>query len=110
MEACHRAGIRQVVLDAGFGFAKTVEQNYTLFAHLNTLAGLGAPLLVGISRKTMVWKPLGITPDEALTPTAALHLQALLQGAHILRVHDVEAARQMIKLYGMIKKNLTFAQ
>ena len=103
MEACHRMGVRQVILDPGFGFAKTVPQNYTLFRHIETVAGLGAPLLVGISRKTMLWKPLGITPDEALTATAALHLQALLQGAHILRVHDVDAARQVIKLYELIK-------
>jgi dihydropteroate synthase len=96
-------GIRQVILDPGFGFAKTTAQNYTLFNHIEAMASLGAPLLVGISRKTMLWKPLGITPGEALTATSALHLQALLQGAHILRVHDMEAARQMIKLCEMIK-------
>jgi dihydropteroate synthase len=108
MEACARAGIQQVILDPGFGFAKTVEQNYTLFRSIATMATLGAPLLVGISRKTMLWKPLGITPETALTATSALHLQALLQGAHILRVHDVAAARQMIKLCELIK-NRTFA-
>jgi dihydropteroate synthase len=102
-EACHSLGIRQVILDPGFGFAKTTAQNYALFNHIGAMIGLGAPLLVGISRKTMLWKPLGITPDEALTATSALLLQALLQGAHILRVHDVEAARQMMKLCEMIK-------
>ncbi|MDR3184347.1 MAG: dihydropteroate synthase [Prevotellaceae bacterium] len=103
MEACVRMGIRQVILDPGFGFAKTVEQNYTLFRNIAAMTAMGAPLLVGISRKTMLWKPLGITPDDALTATSALHLQALLQGAHILRVHDVEAARQMIKLWELTK-------
>lgn len=103
MEVCNRMGIRQVILDPGFGFAKTVKQNYMLFHHLETMVGLGAPLLVGISRKTMLWKPLGITPEEALMATAALHLQALLQGAHILRVHDVAAAKQMITLCGLLK-------
>ncbi|MDR0737746.1 MAG: dihydropteroate synthase [Prevotellaceae bacterium] len=103
MEVCNRMGIRQVMLDPGFGFAKTVKQNYTLFRHIETIVALGAPVLVGISRKTMLWKPLDITPGEALTATAALHLQALLQGAHILRVHDVAEAKQMIKLYGLLK-------
>jgi dihydropteroate synthase len=103
MEACTRMGVRQVMLDPGFGFAKTVKQNYELFRRIGIIAGLGAPVLVGVSRKTMLWKPLGITPEEALTATAALHLQALLQGAHILRVHDVAAARQMIKLCGLLK-------
>jgi dihydropteroate synthase len=103
MEACTQMGVRQVILDPGFGFAKTVAQNYTLFHHIKTMVGLGAPVLVGISRKTMLWKPLGITPEEALTATSALHLQALLQGAHMLRVHDVEAAKQMITLFGLIK-------
>ncbi|MDR2802248.1 MAG: dihydropteroate synthase [Prevotellaceae bacterium] len=103
MEDCGRMGVRQVILDPGFGFAKTVEQNYILFNHIETIIDLGAPMLVGISRKTMVWKPLGITPEEALTATSALHLQALLQGAHILRVHDVAAAKQMVKLCEMIK-------
>jgi dihydropteroate synthase len=102
-EACHDLGIQQVILDPGFGFAKTTAQNYALFNQIGAMIGLGAPLLVGLSRKTMLWKPLDITPDEALTATSALHLQALLQGAHILRVHDVEAARQMMKLCEMIK-------
>jgi dihydropteroate synthase len=103
MEACHRTGVRQVILDPGFGFAKTVTQNYTLFRHIADMANMGAPLLVGISRKTMLWKPLSLTPDDVLIPTAALHLQALLQGAHILRVHDVEATAQMVKLYDLLE-------
>ena len=93
------AGVQQLIIDPGFGFAKTVAQNYLLFSRLKDFTRLNAPLLVGISRKTMVWKPLGITPKEALSATSALHLQALLNGAAILRVHDVAEAVQIIKLY-----------
>ncbi|MDR3236419.1 MAG: dihydropteroate synthase [Prevotellaceae bacterium] len=98
---CRKLGIAQVIIDPGFGFAKTVAQNYELFNHIKDMATLDVPLLVGISRKTMIWKALGITPDTALTATSALHLQALLQGAHILRVHDVKEARQMVRLFGI---------
>jgi dihydropteroate synthase len=97
------AGIKQVILDPGFGFAKTVEQNYHLFNHLKDFKALNVPLLVGISRKTMIWKPLEITPDKALSATSALHLQALLNGASILRVHDVAEAVQVVKLYHCLK-------
>jgi len=100
------AGIQQVIIDPGFGFAKTVEQNYLLFNHLQDFKVLKAPLLVGISRKKMVWEPLGITPDEALSATSALHLQALLKGATILRVHDVAAAVQVVKLFRHMSANL----
>ncbi len=94
----HAAGITNVIIDPGFGFAKTVEQNYALLRHLNEFTALGAPLLVGVSRKGMLWKPLEISPAEALCATSAINLQALLQGAKILRVHDVKEAKQMIKL------------
>lgn len=100
---CHIAGIQQVILDPGFGFAKTVEQNYRLFNHIKSFTTLGGPVLVGISRKTMIWKPLGIKPENSLSATSALHLQALLQGASILRVHDVPETIQAVKLWQMIK-------
>jgi len=100
------AGIQQVIIDPGFGFAKTVEQNYLLFNHLQDFKVLKAPLLVGISRKKMVWEPLSITPDEALNATSALHLQALLKGAAILRVHDVAAAVEVVKLFRRMSANL----
>jgi dihydropteroate synthase len=102
-EECHKAGIKQLILAPGFGFAKTVAQNYRLFNHIKTLTELNMPLLIGISRKTMIWRPLEITPEQALSATAALHLQALLQGASILRVHDVKETKQIIKLWELIK-------
>jgi len=104
--ALRKAGIQQVIIDPGFGFAKTVEQNYLLFNRLQDFNLLQAPLLVGISRKTMIWKPLGITPEEALSATSALHLQALLKGASILRVHDVAEATRVIKLYQYLQSEL----
>ena len=98
-------GIKNWILDPGFGFAKTVEQNYELLAGLHKLRALGQPLLVGVSRKSMIYKPLAITPDEALAATQALHWEALRQGATLLRVHDVEEAVRTIKLYEEFSKN-----
>lgn len=98
-------GIRQLIVDPGFGFAKTVEQNYRLFNRLQDFKSLGQPLLIGISRKSMIYKLLDITPEEALSATSALHLQALLNGASILRAHDVAEAVQMIKLYQYLHIN-----
>lgn len=98
------AGVRDYIIDPGFGFSKSIEDNYRLFANLGKLRELGKPMLVGISRKSMIYKPLGITPEEALPATSALHLQALLQGADILRVHDVREAKQCVQLYGSIMR------
>ena len=99
-------GIKEYIMDPGFGFAKNMEQNYTLFkgmpqmkSEIAGFAGVERKLLVGISRKGMIWKPLGITPDEALAGTCAMNLQALLLGADILRVHDVAEAVQCVKLW-----------
>ena len=97
-------GLERVALDPGFGFAKTVEQNYELLDGLHKLKELGLPLLVGVSRKSMIYKPLGITPDEALAATQAVHWEALRQGATILRVHDVREAVETIKLYEKFTK------
>jgi dihydropteroate synthase len=94
----HEAGIRDVILDPGFGFAKTREQNFELLQHLDYFRMLSKPLLVGLSRKSMIWKTLNITPAEALNGTTALNTIALLKGADILRVHDVKEALQIIKL------------
>ncbi len=101
LQVIKKAGIelKRVALDPGFGFAKTVEQNYALLAGLHKLKELGQPLLVGVSRKSMIYKPLGITPDEALVATQAVHWEALRQGATLLRVHDVKEAVETIKLY-----------
>ena len=107
LSAMEQAGIERsrVALDPGFGFAKTVEQNYELLAGLHRLSRLGQPLLVGVSRKSMIYKPLGITPDEALAPTQAVHWEALRQGATLLRVHDVAEAVQTLQLYERFSEN-----
>ena len=107
LTAIEKAGIdrNRVALDPGFGFAKTVEQNYELLAGLHRLTALKRPLLVGVSRKSMIYKPLGITPDEALAATQAVHWEALRQGATLLRVHDVAEAVATIKLYEKFTEN-----
>ena len=89
-------GVADVIVDPGFGFAKTLDQNYEMMANLESFAILGRPVLVGVSRKSMITKLLGITADEALVPTAVLGAFALDRGAAILRVHDVKAARQSV--------------
>lgn len=92
-------GVNDVILDVGFGFAKTQAQNYELLSRLDAFRIFGLPLLVGISRKSMVWKLLDITAEDALNGTTALHMVALIKGASILRVHDVKEAKQVIDLY-----------
>ena len=95
-------GVSDIIVDVGLGFAKTVDQNFQLLRHLSFFKSLEAPLLVGVSRKSMIHKTLNCTPEDALLGTAALHMQALLQGASILRVHDAGAARQVIQLYNKL--------
>lgn len=85
-------GVKEWILDPGFGFSKTVEQNWEMLHALSELQIFGKPILVGISRKSMIWKRFGITPEEALPATRDAHLLALRQGADILRVHDVAEA------------------
>ncbi len=96
------AGVKSWILDPGFGFAKTVEQNYELLDNLEAFGALGRPVLVGLSRKSMIYKPLGIGPEDSLSGTQALLIAALERGADILRVHDVKAAAQTVKLYKML--------
>ena len=98
-EKADRCAVRDWVLDPGFGFAKTIDQNYQLLSQLDRLAALGRPILVGVSRKSMIYKYFGITPEESLAATQVLHLKALQQGASILRVHDVAEARRTVALY-----------
>ena len=105
LDELHSAGITDVVIDPGFGFAKTLEQNYSLMDRLHRLNDLGAPILVGISRKSMIYKLLSCTPAEALNGTTALHLEALRQGAKILRVHDTREAVEVIKIYNQLNKS-----
>ncbi len=96
---CHDAGIRNIIIDPGFGFGKTVEHNFELLGMLGTFRSIGRPILVGLSRKSMVCKPLKVNPEHALNGTTALNMVALMNGANILRVHDVKEAMQTITLY-----------
>lgn len=95
-------GVSDWIADPGFGFAKTAEQNYRLLLSLEEFAVLGRPVLVGISRKSFIYRPLGKGPEDVLTATQALHMAALERGADILRVHDVAAARETLSLYRML--------
>lgn len=99
LKALDALKVKDIVIDPGFGFAKTVRQNFELLKRMNELQVLDRPLLAGVSRKAMVWKTLGITPQEALNGTTAVHWEALRQGALILRAHDVREAVQTLKLY-----------
>lgn len=92
-------GVADVIVDPGFGFGKTLGQNFELMRNLEAFSALGCPVLVGVSRKSMICKSLGITPDEALTGTEALNTIALTRGAAFLRVHDVADAVRTLKLY-----------
>lgn len=94
-----RADIGEWILDPGFGFAKSIEQNYELLAHLDEVLVPGHRTLVGLSRKSMIYKPLGITPEESLPQTQVLNLAALERGADILRVHDVAEAVRTVATY-----------
>ena len=96
-----RAGIarERILLDPGFGFAKTTEQNYALLRGLHRLCAEGLPVVAGVSRKSMIWKVLECTPDESLAGTLALEWECLRQGAQVLRVHDVRAAADMVRLF-----------
>lgn len=93
-------GIKDIIADPGFGFGKTIAHNFELLKGLSYLRHLNRPLMTGLSRKATVYKPLGITPEEALNGTTVLHTIALLNGARILRVHDVKEAVQAVKLVG----------
>lgn len=98
LTALRTLGIRDVILDPGFGFAKTPAQNFDLLSHLDAFNQFDEPILVGLSRKTTIWKTLGITANEALNGTTVLNTAALLKGASILRVHDVREAVEAVKL------------
>lgn len=99
-------GVERIILDPGFGFAKSLEQNYELLANLNRLCAMGYPVLAGVSRKSMIYKLLGVTPAEALNGTTALHWEALRQGATILRVHDTQEAVEVVKIFNKYEENV----
>lgn len=97
-----RAGVKDIILDPGFGFGKTAGHNFEMLRRFREFRTLGLPLLAGLSRKSMIWKTLMITPSEALNGTAALNMAALTGGASILRVHDVMEAKQVVTLFEKI--------
>lgn len=102
VEQLHLLGVSDIILDPGFGFSKTLDQNYSLMKHLEEFQEFKLPLLVGISRKSMIFKLLGTTPEESLNGTTVLNTFALLNGANILRVHDVKAAVEAVKIVNKI--------
>lgn len=100
-----QAGVHDIIVDPGFGFAKTVGQNYSLLAALDMFHQTGCPVLAGLSRKTMLWKPLGIAPEEAGDATVAANTLAIANGADILRVHDVRPAVQACRIFSLLSRN-----
>ncbi|MES2648381.1 MAG: dihydropteroate synthase [Bacteroidota bacterium] len=98
IHVCKEAGIKDVIVDPGFGFAKTIAHNFELLREISLLKMLDKPILLGISRKSTIYKTLGITAEEALNGTSVLHTIGLLNGANILRVHDVKEAIEVVKL------------
>lgn len=103
LDLLRQVGVKDVLLDLGFGFAKNLDQNYELLKHLEVFHMFKLPILIGVSRKSMIYKSLDCTADEALNGTTILHTAALLKGASILRVHDVKEATQVITLCEKIK-------
>ena len=99
----HSLGVSDIIIDPGFGFSKTIDQNYELMEHLGDFGMFELPLLVGISRKSMLWKYLGITVENALNGTTVLNTIALQKGADILRVHDVKEAVEVVKICGKLR-------
>lgn len=98
MKQCYAAGIADIILDPGFGFSKTPDQNFQLIRKTSSFVALGKPVLIGVSRKSTIYKTLGISAEEALNGSTVLHTAALLGGAHIIRTHDVKEAMEAIKL------------
>jgi len=105
LQALNALNVSDVLIDVGFGFGKTIDQNYDLLRNLQTFKLLDCPLVLALSRKTMFWKLLNTTPEEALYATLAAESYALLQGVNILRVHDVKATKDIIKIIEKIKEN-----
>lgn len=101
IKAAREAGVIDLAIDLGFGFSKTIEQNFELFQQMTDFHLFDLPILVGVSRKSMIYNSLGISTDEALNGTTALHMAALMKGASILRVHDVKEAVETVKLFDL---------
>ena len=98
-------GVKDILVDPGFGFGKSLQQNYALMSHLEEFSMFDAPILVGVSRKSMITRLLGISPDDALNGTTVLNTVALMKGASVLRVHDVRAAREAVEVFTMLNHN-----
>ena len=105
IDQCKQAGIRDIIIDPGFGFGKTMDQNFTLLKQLSVFKMLDKPILAGLSRKSMVYKTLGIGVDESLNGSSVLNTIALLQGASIIRVHDVKEAMEAVSLFVAFEKS-----
>lgn len=103
IKAAREAGVIDLAIDLGFGFSKTIEQNFELFQQMSDFHLFDLPVLVGVSRKSMIYKSLDITSEEALNGTTALHMAALMKGAGILRVHDVKEAVEAVRLFQLIQ-------
>ncbi|MUU78035.1 dihydropteroate synthase [Winogradskyella endarachnes] len=103
IKAAHQEKINDIIIDPGFGFAKTTEQNFQLLNQLDLLQMLDQPILAGISRKSMIYKTLNSTSQKALNGTTALHMVALQKGAKLLRVHDIKEAMECITLYNQLQ-------
>lgn len=101
----HDLGVCDIILDPGFGFAKTLEHNYKLLAHLEEFREFGLPLLIGLSRKTMIYRLLGTTAEKALNGTTAANMLALTKGTDILRVHDVRACSEAVAIFNAMNRN-----
>ena len=104
IEKAYSKGIHDVIIDPGFGFGKTVYHNFELLKHLEEFRHLNTPILVGLSRKSMIQKVLGVSAQEALNGSSVLHTLALSKGAHILRVHDVKEAKEVVQLVNQVLK------
>lgn len=102
VDKCNHLGIKDVIIDPGFGFAKTAEQSFHLLNHLEHLKWLDRPILVGVSRKSMIYRTLDLTTEQALNGTTALNTLALFKGASILRVHDIKEAKEVVNLINQL--------
>ena len=106
-EEVAKRNINDLIIDPGLGFAKTIAQNFHLLYHLDAFKLLELPVLIGLSRKSMIYKTLNTTPENALNGSSALHMAALERGAHLLRVHDVKEAQECIKLFTQLRDAAT---
>ena len=99
----HSCGINDIIIDPGFGFSKTTQQNYELLNNLEFFKEFQRPIIIGISRKSMIYKTLNTTPDKALNGSSVLHTISLMKGANILRTHDVKEAVECVKIVSQLK-------